>query len=144
VSIIVADVAAAARDALASNQLELARQQLELVQGLAADADSTGALRGAIDEAQAIHATAQARSATIERTLAQAAADLAAFRLTGPARGNAHQRYQEVLALDPDNATARRGLEQIIDTYQELAREAIGEDDREQAQIYLQRARTVE
>ncbi len=44
------------------------------------------------------------------------------LKLTTPRGANAYENYQDVLAIDPDNAAARRGLDQIVARYLNWAR----------------------
>jgi uncharacterized caspase-like protein len=83
---------------------------------------------------------ADARTPTL---LAQAREDERALRLTTPAGNNAHDRYRQVLAMDPGNAEARAGLERIVDRYVEWAERSISRSDFDKAGSYLDRAESV-
>ena len=64
-------------------------------------------------------------------------------RLMTPVDDNAFQRYQRVLAFDPDNAAALEGLAMIVARYLELAAQASRQGRFEPAMNYLERARWV-
>lgn len=70
-------------------------------------------------------------------------AALAALRLSEPFPDSAAANYLAVLAIDPLNSSAGRGLEQIVARYAELARGALLRGDVAQAKLMLERARTV-
>ena len=75
--------------------------------------------------------------------IAGAAADLAALRLTTPTDNNAYGKYQAVLALDPGNEMARRGIAAIASRYVELTYRSIGQARFEQAGEYLAKAESL-
>jgi hypothetical protein len=75
----------------------------------------------------------------IDAWLRQAKSHLAAFRLTSPKGNNAHEVYQKVLDIDPDNPDAREGLNRIADKYLDLAMEALDEDKFAKARTYVKR-----
>ncbi|MGR8921436.1 MAG: hypothetical protein ACU85V_17605, partial [Gammaproteobacteria bacterium] len=79
----------------------------------------------------------------VERLLEAAAEDLAALRLTTPADDNAYDKYQQVLALEPDNDRAQRGLEAIAARYVELTYRGITTGQLEKAAGYLDKARDI-
>lgn len=81
--------------------------------------------------------------APVQTLLGGAAEDLAALRLTTPAGNNAYEKYQQVLALEPENTAARRGIEAIASRYVQLAYAAMDKDKREQAAGYLDKAATL-
>ena len=64
--------------------------------------------------------------------------------LTFPEEGSAAQLYEELLALDPDNDAAKRGLEQIVERYVELALTAADRRQFARARSMLARARLVD
>ena len=80
---------------------------------------------------------------TIQSHLAAAEAAIAALRLTTPEENNAYRHYQAVLALDPESAEARAGIQHIVDLYVWLIDEAIAERHFRRAAIYLARAEAV-
>jgi len=65
------------------------------------------------------------------------------LRLTSPSPGNALDTYRRILELDPDNEEARTGLLKIRDAYILLARKAIGRNDLDQAEKYLEKAEEI-
>lgn len=126
--------------AVAAGDFTLARRRLRELEPLHADPERYAALE------QALHAAveeseAQSRQAqTIAELLAAAAADLNANRLSTPAGENATDRYQEVLALEPNNAEARAGLEKVGARYVSLAQGAIKKRTLSKARDYISRA----
>jgi hypothetical protein len=69
---------------------------------------------------------------------------LDADRLLTPVDDNAHARFQRVLAYDPDNEIALQGLQDIVQRYLELSREASRQGLFDEAEILLDRARFVD
>ncbi|MGH8652556.1 MAG: ankyrin repeat domain-containing protein [Gammaproteobacteria bacterium] len=65
---------------------------------------------------------AETRRKQVEQVLANAARQVEAAKLTEPQTDNAYDSYRQVLALDPDNAQAKTGLEQIAIRLERLAR----------------------
>ena len=80
-------------------------------------------------------------AAEVARLLVAAEADLKARRLTSPAGNNAWDRYQRVLEIDPTNPEAVQGMDRVIESYTELFGIAVGREDFEQADSYLERIR---
>ncbi len=65
---------------------------------------------------------------------------LAEDRLRRPRGDNAYEKYQAVLALDPGNADAEKGLVKVAGRYLALAKSEIGKGDLEKAAHYLSEA----
>jgi len=87
---------------------------------------------------------ASARLATqVSYLLQRGDAALAALRLSEPFADSAAANYSAVLAIDAQNAEARRGLERIVTAYTALARSALQRGDTGYARQLLARARTV-
>lgn len=61
--------------------------------------------------------------------------------LMSPAGDNAYEKFRAVLALDPRNADARRGLHEIAKRYLARARESFEQGDRAAAREHVRRAR---
>ncbi len=80
------------------------------------------------------------RDDEIGELLRTAAADVDALRLTTPAGDNAFERYQKVLAVEPDNEDAVRGLEVIVIRYVTLANTALSNGELDKAKHYLDSA----
>jgi serine/threonine protein kinase len=81
-----------------------------------------------------------ARDDAIGELLRSAAADVEALRLTAPAGDNAFERYQQVLALEPGNEDATRGLEVIVIRYVTLANTALSNGELDKAARFLDSA----
>jgi hypothetical protein len=79
-------------------------------------------------------------SSEIDIILAAARADLARDRLTTPAGANALERFQAVLALDPNHAEATNGLQTIVTKYVALAQRVARDGRFDKAESFLQRA----
>jgi len=84
-----------------------------------------------------------AKAAEIDGLLAEAAKDLAELRLTTPRGSNAVEKYQAVLALDPDNDAAREGLSAVSDRYVDLASTALARGQMAAARRYLELAESL-
>lgn len=83
-------------------------------------------------------------SAVIEQLMRDADRALERDRLTSPIEDNAYARYQQVLALAPEHAGARRGLARITRRYLDLAESYIDRGNALRAEVLLRRARTVQ
>lgn len=80
---------------------------------------------------------------SIRKYLIAAEKGMKAERLTTPLKNNANKYYQKVLAIDPDNAEARAGLQKIVDRYIQFISKARAESRLNDANLYLQRAESV-
>lgn len=77
--------------------------------------------------------------AEIEQALAEAQQQMSSRRLTAPANGNALRSYQRVLELDPNNAAARAGIEQIAAYYREIAEKSLRQGRPDESLAYVGR-----
>lgn len=77
--------------------------------------------------------------AGVQVLLAKAESALSRNRLTVPAGDNAYGHYRSVLALDPNNARARAGVQRIVRLYRELAKQRLTEADPSGARRYASR-----
>lgn len=84
------------------------------------------------------------RSHRINVLLAQAETDIAALRLTTPPGYNAFEKFNSVLALDPSNETAKRGIVEIVEKYVELAENSARKNDLATAGAYIERAAAIQ
>ncbi|MCC7412686.1 MAG: serine/threonine protein kinase [Gammaproteobacteria bacterium] len=60
------------------------------------------------------------------------------FRLTSPARDNAHYYFSRLLQIDPGNAAARRGMAQIAERFAFLAERELANEHLPQAHNYIE------
>lgn len=88
--------------------------------------------------------TQPADQSTIKEHLAAAQAAFDKLRMTTPAGDNAYDHYQTVLAMDPDNAEAHAGIQEIVDMYIYLIYKAIAEGQLTTARKYLLRAENIQ
>ncbi|MEZ5560696.1 MAG: hypothetical protein R3E86_19385 [Pseudomonadales bacterium] len=110
--------------------------------------DVTRAVAATIDVADADPASAPPRPrdlseedrARVRQLLAEAEQALAEDRLFVPAENSAISRYDKILAIDPGNLDAIRGLEKIVERYLELALEAADRRQFERARAMLEQA----
>ena len=102
----------------------------------------SGALVSSSETVQALGDDTETR-ARVEALLRQADADLDALRLTRPPGNNAVERFNEVLAIEPDNEKARAGMERVVLAYAELAERALTEEDFSAAQRYLDKGASI-
>ncbi|MGI9332579.1 MAG: protein kinase domain-containing protein [Gammaproteobacteria bacterium] len=86
----------------------------------------------------------QRRRKTVQDLLTLAEADLQAYRLTSPSGNNALHRFDEILALEPDNAAARAGRERIVLRYLELVESMRTRKRFDEARLYLSKARALQ
>ena len=122
---------------------EVERQRVQEQAKLEAERAEEEAKQKAERERLRARAEAERERAEIERLLREAAADVAAYRLTTPPENNAFARFQLVLAKEPGNAKATQGLKAILDRYLVLAKAAVEEDDFDLARRYLDKAGSV-
>jgi len=111
----------------------------------APDTGESNALLSA-EKLQPVTVTAAAltgRQKLVTELLQLAELAFASDHLKVPKSANAWSYYRQVLALDPANAAADKGLQQIASRYAELAQWKISEQDYDQADIYLNRGLTV-
>jgi serine/threonine protein kinase len=83
------------------------------------------------------------RPEKIAALLATGDAHLQADRLTTPKKQNALRDYLTVLAMDSQNAAARRGVEKIVERYVAKGGQATSARDYDKANEYLRQARFV-
>lgn len=76
--------------------------------------------------------------------LRQAERALYGDRLMYPEDDNAYDRYQAVLKLQPGNAQAKSGLQQIVVRYVQMGREALRHSRLSDATAYAQRAKSID
>lgn len=87
--------------------------------------------------------TPPSREEHIAELLELAERAFASDQLRIPKSGNAWSYYQQVLTLDPGNAAAEQGLQQIATRYAQLARWRISNQDYDKADVYLERGMAV-
>ena len=80
---------------------------------------------------------------SVKGYLAAAKNAMKAVRLTTPAEDNAYKYYQMVLAIEPDNAEARAGLQKIVDRYIWFVQKSKAEGKLSTAMRALQKAESV-
>jgi serine/threonine protein kinase len=76
----------------------------------------------------------------IQRLLELATLDIKAYRLTMPEKNNALEKYQQVLALEPDNPDAKQGINLLAKKYIELASREVRLKRLNYAVHYLEKA----
>jgi len=80
----------------------------------------------------------------IQMLLEEAYYAFIASRLTTPYEDNAYYRYLQVLAIDPVNEAANRGISNIVEQYLDWSLESLGNRDFRAATNYLNKARSVD
>jgi hypothetical protein len=88
--------------------------------------------------------TAPSTAHSVTQHLADAEQAIKELRLTTPKGNNAQEHYEAILALDPDNADARTGMQKIVDMYVYFIEKAIADDKAHTAKVYLQRAEVLQ
>jgi type II secretory pathway predicted ATPase ExeA len=83
------------------------------------------------------------RDAEIEHLLVQGQRALQDFRLLTPAHDSAYHYFQGALMLEPDNAEAVAGIEQIADCYVLLTNRALEQQDWVKARRYIARGLSI-
>ncbi|MEK6737000.1 MAG: protein kinase [Pseudomonadota bacterium] len=79
----------------------------------------------------------------IKKYLIAAEKAMKAGNFTTPAKDNAHKHYRMVLAIEPNNAEARAGLQKMVNRYIQFIEKASAERSLERVMLYLQRAESV-
>ncbi len=79
----------------------------------------------------------------IDHLLDAARDDIHRLHLSTPPGDNALEKYRQVLALDPDNQAARKGVGKIVKTYGELAKRATKAKDYDRAEQFLDQASAI-
>ena len=87
----------------------------------------------------AIRQTDAIQTGKVEALLAQARQALDDYRLVTPEGDNAHEYLLAALQLDPANATATAGIQEIVDNYITLAAKAADNNEMARAGRYLER-----
>lgn len=130
---LVAGEAARIRQLITGGSLQAADMRLQQLQSLPPEVGGTQ-----VEELQTLLVEQQ----QIQQWLEEGQAFLASDTLTQPAEDNAHARFRQVLALEPDNVAAQEGITQVAERLVELARQAVQKSDLKQAETLL--ARTAE
>jgi len=105
---------------------------------------------GDIDPGPTLVATAPPEPAVdvvdvrIQELLSRGQRSVDAYRLMTPSGDNAYGYYSAVLALDPDNASAHTGIEQIVELYATLSRKAMSRQQTDRAARYLDRGLSIQ
>ncbi|MGH8163060.1 MAG: SUMF1/EgtB/PvdO family nonheme iron enzyme, partial [Rhodanobacteraceae bacterium] len=115
-----------AQQSLSANDVDTAR----------ADLTALKRLPNAVDDTQAL-AERVAAAAQVKPLLEQASKLLQQGRLQGAGDDNALAIYRKVLGLDPENAVARQGMEQVQRTTLDRALTAAAQNDDKQADAAL-------
>jgi len=84
------------------------------------------------------------RAAEIEDLIAQGHRALKEDRLLTPAQDSAYIYFQSTLKLEPDNAEAAEGMEQIVEQYVLLANKALGKQKKIMADRYIARGLSIQ
>lgn len=77
--------------------------------------------------------------AEIEQLLVQAQQQMNSRRLTAPASNNALRSYQRILELEPGNAAARAGIDQIVAYYRNIAEQSLRQGRPDESLGYIGR-----
>lgn len=77
--------------------------------------------------------------AEIEQLLTEARQQMDSRRLTAPANSNALRSYQRVLELDPGNAAAQNGIDQIAAYYRKVAEQSLHQGRPDESLAYIGR-----
>lgn len=107
------------------------------------DGKFSGLARLRIEELRAGTRT-QAPENPVSELLKLAAADVADLRLTNPEGNNAVQKIEEVLALEPGNAQAKRLRSEVVVQYVGLAEGALAAGDVAKAKEFIDRGGRVD
>ena len=122
-------------------------QEEGLAESLAPTADPEGSeaarVQGPSHQDGSVHAPSALDGLKIVGLLRGARDALAEDRLRRPPGENAYEKYQAVLALDPGNADAEKGLVKVAGRYLALAKFEIEKGELEKAAHYLSEAVTV-
>lgn len=81
---------------------------------------------------------------TIRALAASAEKDLRGHRFTQPVGMNALEKYQKIIAIDPENPAGREGLKKIVSSFQELSKEAETEGNPNLARQRSEKAKRIQ
>jgi hypothetical protein len=130
-----------ARNAITVRDFERAASLLAQLKPLHPRADAVDELSTALADAREQDTAAQQRTAKIGELLNKADADLKALRLTTPSKRNALDRYRAVLAIEPGNVRANKGVADVGRKYTQLVQQAVNQRDLDRALGLLENAR---
>ena len=82
--------------------------------------------------------------AQIQELLARGQRSVDDYRLMTPSGDNAYGYFNAVLALDPDNTSAHKGIQQIVELYATLSRKAMNRRQTDRAARYLDRGLSIQ
>ncbi|QIB65927.1 serine/threonine-protein kinase [Kineobactrum salinum] len=97
-------------------------------------------LRRELFSAQQQSIVAASRSREIKRLLDAADSLFAEGKLTSPAGDNVYDKYQQVLSIDPDNETARAGIQRVAGRFLSQARDQTKQGEFGRARAYMSAA----
>jgi len=116
---------------------ELAREWMEAHQGLRKTEDQTQSKQ----EQQSITLEKERlKEEKIQTLLSGAQEDINTLRLTSPEGNNALEKYQKILELDSENTESRQGIQNIVDKYIALAKQAANNGEYDKAIANLDKA----
>ncbi|WP_078119008.1 serine/threonine-protein kinase [Thiosocius teredinicola] len=104
-----------------------------------ADGEVSDTTAPVADDVAALHNAEDDKTARVDELKQLARRALERNRLTTPAKDNAYSYFEQILEVDPENTTAKRGMQAIIDRYADLALGAMQAGSERRAQIYLRR-----
>ena len=128
---------------------EAEQQAEEEAKRQAEEQAQAAALKTQQEEAEGKAAEEQAqqtaeRDLAIQTLLILASADIDALRLNSPSDNNAVEKIERVLALEPENAPAKKLRSEVVGKYLGLAQSALDDNDPDKAEVYVARAETIE
>ncbi len=121
-------------------QFEKARQYLQKAEGIRPGAEAIRRRREQLTAKE----TEVRQELKIQQLLAQAEEDIRALRLISPEGNNALERLRQVQALDPGNEQAKKGIEQIVSRYAQLATAAAAKRQFAKAGKFLDNAERID
>ena len=136
----------AAEQAIATGQLDIAAQKLNVADNIEPSSSLVKKAWTRLKTAQNKRKPGPVKPSPnrMEDLLAEAKAHIEAQRLIEPPTENALETYQSILALDPDNADAKQGISEIQEYYIAEAEKAWKQNMFETAREYLRIAETVD
>jgi len=97
-----------------------------------------------VSQPVATSSSVQNRDPRIQQLLEEAYFAFIESRLTTPIEDNAYYRYLQVLAIDPANEDANRGISNIVEQYLDWSLESLSNRNFRAATNYLNKARSVD
>ncbi|MFV1968696.1 MAG: SUMF1/EgtB/PvdO family nonheme iron enzyme [Pirellulaceae bacterium] len=125
-------------------RIEAAKREADEETARRAEGEAKTRAKAEAEARTGAEAAAAEKRRNVARLLDDGEKALEALRLSSPAGDNAFEYYRAVLALDPENLEARRGIGRIVSRYAELSDAEASKGHFEKARRYLDSAEIIQ